>query len=65
MATKGKIRDLMKILRKDGWIKVGQVGSHQQFKHPAKPGRVTLDGKPGDDVGMDNWYSVLRQAGLR
>ncbi len=65
MATKGKIRDLMKILRKDGWVKVGQVGSHQQYKHPTKPGRVTVDGKPGDDVSMDNWYSTLKQAGLR
>ncbi len=65
MATKGKIRDLIKIIRKDGWVKVSQVGSHQQYKHPTKPGRVTVDGKPGDDVNMDNWYSALKQAGLR
>ncbi len=65
MATKGKIRDMLKILRNDGWVEVATKGSHRQFRHHTKSGRVTVDGKPSDDVRMDNWYSMLRQAGLR
>ncbi len=66
MATKGKVRDMLKILREDGWIEVkSSRGDHRSFKHPAKSGKVTVDGKPGDDVKMDRWYSMLRQAGLR
>lgn len=65
MATKGKIRDILKLLKEDGWVEVSTRGSHRQFKHPAKKGRVTVDGKSSDDVSMDNWYSMLRQAGLR
>ncbi len=65
MATKGKVKDMLKLLRKDGWVMVAQEGSHRQFKHPIKSGRVTVNGKPNDDVSMDNWYSMLRQAGLR
>lgn len=65
MATKGKIRDILKILKEDGWVEVATRGSHRQFKHLTKSGRVTVDGKSSDDVSMDNWYSMLRQAGLR
>lgn len=65
MATKGTIRDMLEILRKDGWIKVSQRGSHRQFKHPAKPGRVTVDGKESIAVDIWLWNSMLRQAGLK
>jgi predicted RNA binding protein YcfA (HicA-like mRNA interferase family) len=57
---------MLKILREDGWRRIkSKRGDHRQFEHPVKPGKVTVDGKPGDDVSMDNWYSMLRQAGLR
>jgi len=37
-----KIRDIIKLLEQDGWVLVTQKGSHRQFKHPIKPGRVTV-----------------------
>jgi predicted RNA binding protein YcfA (HicA-like mRNA interferase family) len=55
----------LKMLREDGWIMVDMEGSHRQFKHPAKPGRVTVNGKPGDDVPATLWHSICRQAGWR
>lgn len=60
-----KIRDVLRLLRDGGWIQVAQKGSHRQFKHPAKPGRVTVAGHPGDDLGPGTLGSVLKQAGLK
>lgn len=45
-----KIRDVLQQPREAGWQQVQQTGSHRQFKHPVHPGRVTVAGKPGDDV---------------
>lgn len=44
---------------------VVQKGSHRQFKHPIKPGRVTVAGHPRDDLAIGTLNSVLRQAGLK
>lgn len=55
--------ELERILLKDGWYVVKQVGSHRHYKHPSKPGKVTIPIHSGDvDKGTVN--SVLRQAGL-
>jgi len=59
-----KFREIIKIITTDGWYLVGTVGSHQQYKHPKKPGRVTIAGKPGKDVPEGTRKSILRQAGL-
>jgi predicted RNA binding protein YcfA (HicA-like mRNA interferase family) len=48
----------------DGWRLVSTKGSHRQFKHPEKPGRVTIPGKLRDDVHPKTLRSILRQAGL-
>ena len=53
------------MLRNEGWEQVAMKGSHRQFKHPAKPGRVTVAGKPGDDVAPGTYNSILKQAGLK
>lgn len=45
-----KVREVLDLLHRDGWQQIGQVGSHRQLKHPGKPGRVTVAGRPGDDV---------------
>ena len=45
-----KIRDVLRVLEDDGWYLVATKGSHRQFKHAAKPGRVTIAGKPSDDL---------------
>lgn len=63
MAT--KIRDILKLLHDDGWYIVNQEGSHRQFKHPSKPGRVTVAGKPGDDLAPGTLNSILKQAQLK
>lgn len=60
-----KIREIVKTLEADGWYGVRQRGSHQQFKHPIKPGLVTIAGKPSDDVAPGTLNSILKQAGLR
>lgn len=59
-----KGRDILRLLRADGWVLVAWRGSHRQFKHPMKPGRVTVSGHPGDDMPRGTMASVLRQAGL-
>jgi len=60
-----KNRDVIKLIREDGWFLVRQKGSHQQYKHPYKKGRVTVAGHPNDDVKQGTLISVLKQAGLR
>ena len=49
----------------DGWRLARTRGSHRQFKHPTKPGTVTVSGKQGLDVPPGTLNSVLKQAGLR
>jgi predicted RNA binding protein YcfA (HicA-like mRNA interferase family) len=57
-----KIRDLIRVIERDGWRLYARRGSHRQFKHPAKPGRVTVAGQPGDDLAPGTLNSVLKQA---
>jgi len=56
---------VIRLLEREGWILVVTRGSHRQFKHPTKPGRVTVNGHPGDDMPKGTLGSVLRQAGLK
>ena len=60
-----KIRDILELLKRDGWIEIAIRGSHRQFKHPTEPGRVTVPGKPGDDVAPGTLNSILKQARLK
>ena len=57
-------RDLIKQLKADGWFQVAQRGSHVQFKHPTKPGRVTVP-HPKRDLPPKTAASVCKQAGLK
>ncbi len=59
-----KVREVVKLITQDGWYIVNQVGSHRQYKHPAKPGRVTVAGKLGDDVSAGTLNSIFKQAQL-
>ncbi len=65
MATKGKVRDILKILRDDGWLYDHSTGGHHHYCHPNKPGTVTIPGKPSMDLRVKTWDSILRQAGLK
>lgn len=60
-----KVKVIIERLQADGWILVATRGSHRQFKHPDKPGRVTVAGKPGDDLAPGTLNSILKQAGLK
>lgn len=60
-----KVREVIHLLEQDGWTLVVTRGSHRQFKHPTKPGRVTVSGNLGDDMPKGTFASVRRQAGLR
>ena len=60
-----KISDILTIIRTDGWFLVATRGSHRQFKHPVKSGRVTVAGKFSDDLAPGTLNSVLKQAGLK
>ena len=57
-------REVIKELRKDGWYEVNQVGSHKQFKHPTKKGRVTVP-HPKRDIPMGTLKSIEKQAGIK
>lgn len=56
---------MMQKLAGDGWVFVKQTGSHRQFKHPTKPGRVTVAGHPHEPMPTGTWLNILKQAGLR
>jgi predicted RNA binding protein YcfA (HicA-like mRNA interferase family) len=59
-----KVRDLIKLVEMDGWYLVKIVGSHRQYKHLEKPGRVTIAGLPNDDIHPKTLTSVFKQAKL-
>ncbi|MHB1104687.1 MAG: type II toxin-antitoxin system HicA family toxin [Devosia sp.] len=60
-----KVRTVISTLEDDGWYLVATRGSHRQYKHPVKPGRVTVAGKPGDDLAPGTLNSILKQAALK
>lgn len=60
-----KPAEVLHLLQRGGWQQVAQRGSHRQFKHPARPGRVTVAGKPGDDLAPGTLNSILKLAGRK
>ena len=60
-----KVREVLKLLSADGWHEVVQKGSHRQFKHLFKTGRVTVAGHPGDDLSPGTLNSILKPSGLK
>lgn len=60
-----KVSEVLDRLRQDGWYLVATRGSHRQFKHPSKPGRVTVPGKPGDELAPGTLSSIFKQARLK
>ena len=59
-----RVKELLKLLYKDGWVKKDQNGSHLQLTHVSKPGKVTLP-VHGGDIPKGTLHSILRQAGLK
>ena len=60
-----KVAEVLRLLHGEGWYLIATRGSHRQFKHAGKPGRVTVPGKPGDDLAPGTLNSILKQAGLK
>ena len=59
-----KTSRILKMLKQDGWYITAQKGSHRQFVHPIKKGKVTVNGKPSDDTWGDELKSIEQQSGL-
>lgn len=59
-----KVREIIKILNKDGWQLKRTKGSHHQFKHPVKTGTVTIAGKLSDEIPRGTLKSISKQSGL-
>jgi len=59
-----KSRDIIKKIKADGWVEVRQVGSHIQFRHPTKPGTVTVP-HPKSDMAIGTLKSIEKQSGAK
>jgi predicted RNA binding protein YcfA (HicA-like mRNA interferase family) len=59
-----KSREVIKALEDDGWREVARKGSHVQFRHPKKPGRVTVP-HPARDIPVGTLRSIEKQSALR
>ncbi len=60
-----KVRRVLELLKDDGWVEVARRGSHRQLKHLVKIGRVTVPGKPSDQLAPGTLKSILKQSGLK
>ena len=60
-----KVREIIKLLEADGWFLVATKGSHKQYKHPTKLGRVTIAGHLSDNLASGTLNSILKQAQLK
>lgn len=60
-----KVREVIKLLEKDGWELIATRGSHRQFKHPAKQGKVTINGHNNDTLDQFRLNSIWKQAGWK
>jgi predicted RNA binding protein YcfA (HicA-like mRNA interferase family) len=59
-----KVKELLKQLNKDGWIKKDQKGSHMQLTHPKKKGKITVP-VHGGDIPIGTLKAIHKQAGLK
>ena len=60
-----KAREIIKELEKDGWVRMSVSGSHYQYKHPVKPGKVTVPFHGSKDLNSFTIKSIKKQAGLK
>ena len=60
-----KVKDVIRLLEGEGWFLVATRGSHRQYKRPVRLGRVTVAGKPSDDLAPGTLNSILKQSGLK
>jgi predicted RNA binding protein YcfA (HicA-like mRNA interferase family) len=60
-----KVSEIIKKITQEGWILARTKGDHRQYKHPKKPGLVTIAGHPSDEVDRGTLNSIMKQAGLK
>lgn len=60
-----KYRDAIRLIQQDGWYYSYSTGGHDHYRHAVKRGKVTVDGRPGEDIRRKRWAYIMRQAGLR
>jgi len=60
-----KVYEILKMLGDDGWYLNSQKGSHRQYKHLTKKGKVTVNGKPSDTLEQFILNNIFKQAGWR
>jgi len=60
-----KVKEIIKLIEKEGWYLARQKGSHRQYKHPTKSGVGTVPGKESDDLKRGTENSILKQAQLK
>ncbi|MFZ5859259.1 MAG: type II toxin-antitoxin system HicA family toxin [Spirochaetota bacterium] len=60
-----KVSDVIKLISEDGWVLARIKGSHRQYKHPVKPGIVTISGHLSDEIARGTLHSIMKQAGLK
>lgn len=60
-----KVKEILTMLHEEGWEQVKQRGSHRQFKHATKKGKVTVNGKPSETLGQELLNSIFKQAGWK
>jgi predicted RNA binding protein YcfA (HicA-like mRNA interferase family) len=63
--TEMKVRDVLRVPAKDGWILRNKEGSHRQLVRPTKVDKVTVPGHPSIEVPPGTLSSILKQAGLK
>ncbi len=59
-----KVREIIKLIEADGWYRIKAKGGHRQYKHPAKPGRVTVPGQMNAELDKKTEKSIIAQARL-
>jgi predicted RNA binding protein YcfA (HicA-like mRNA interferase family) len=60
-----KVKEVIKMIERNGWYLARTKGSHGQYKHYLKSGLVTIAGKPSDDLAPGTLSSILKQSGLK
>jgi predicted RNA binding protein YcfA (HicA-like mRNA interferase family) len=60
-----KVREVVRLLEKQGWVEMRSKGSHRNFRHPARPQVITVPGNDGKELPPGTLHGILRKAGLR
>lgn len=60
-----KVNELVRLLERDGWMSVRQSGSHRVYRHPSKPGQLTVPVHGSKEIATGTLNSILKQAGLK